>query len=838
MSAVRETVQLTSNEPKQQRRGRARSRSRSRGRSKSRGRSRSRSRGRSNRMPIGTLATSVRGGGRQGASVTETIRVTQGDNSGPRGRGRGRGRGRWIRGRGRGLIGALNREQREINALKKKTDGPKVAKYMNGTLTIGVVSGNASQSEIQRKYHVMLHPCLLKDANTAGSLTPLSDTAKDYSLWRCVKAHVRLVPLVNASVVSGSFCIQSLDQNAESAKAVNIDDLTTRPYNETQLGERSEWRVNSRLLEGQRQGWWICDTNEDPSLCSGPAIDVHVYGRTFDLLNTSSSILPSYDGPLWLCQLVYGFQFANWEPKPGMGTLDVETVNATDVTITTNANGELVAEVTETTGKLHMLTTKHDKDVYRTGRAKSFKSVAGAENLGTTIFQVVSGAAEAIASAVPGPWSWLIKGGLWFARRLFGQGSNDDNIQFVLYPDLSQAQRDNRITDANLPGPISFGPDDHLGVTQYNTTNVQYNTATGGGEPTTIPSFPFGPGVLMENPLKMSDGTVLTKVQSWSATCFGGFSMNINTSRPTRTLLAAFDQVKILTHELVELRTGTQQYLEVEIYSNQFGAVDGTSQWKSFDGTWINSNTPTGTVILEPHHGGLYGDKPNYSRGVLGNGHSIINFLGSQPSSVNYIGGFYKVKGISAIQNDGAGSGPMPVGYYPKWVDFASTTLWVCSVDVGNNHHYFEDTGFIFVDTQKRNIGYWTWRPNGIYAEGEKAGQVMPGNGNPSVSASVEANLVSNWYILTNNLRAPAKKREVTFRDYIDDDVLYNDPGDGFNSDCECEGACACGSSFEQVNSDNDDYNPLIGSKPLTTSEMESMIKGLQQMILKKKDSE
>nr|UCW36909.1 MAG: capsid protein [Astroviridae sp.] len=775
----KEVVKVKNDNPKPQREGRSRTRSNSRGRndgrSSSRGR-RSLSRGRSNSKTTGTLTTGGRGTYKSGAIVRESISITHGNNT-PR-RPRSTSRGRWRgfgRGRGRGSWrgrGALSHVEKQITSLKKKVDGPKVAKQMKGTLTIGQVRGNLSSTQVlERKYHINTHPSILKDLGSGVALTPLTDTAKDYALWRLDGFHVRLMPLVNTSNVTGSIIVMSLDQNGDSSKDVNIDDLLTRPYCEGSIGQRIEWRIPPRLLEGPRQGWWLVDTNESGPDCLGPAIDVHVYGETFDLLKVSTTDAPlsPYGGPLWVVQIVYTFSFANYEPKPGMGVMDTAQLPAENIVVGDDGEGQLTATIVEPTGKLHTMTFRADPHFGK--HTRGLKAVQAGESIGSTIWQVVTQAGETLADTVPGPWSWLIKGGLWFARRIFGNGENgineeEDRVQFLLYPDFEQAQRDVRITSSGISTPIQLGSDDGLNVTQLNTTNVQNNETA--NQVANNNSYPVPVYYKSENLLKEQNGTIATGNATKSMWVLGGYLLDWNTPWGQSIEINVPQSVQFNTY-VTGLKYGTQLRAVGGPKTAAYGGHPASGSQYSF-GRIVTAGNWTGSGAIIPHHM-LAPYLQNYHRGVLGDPLSLLKTLSSFPPGVKTWGGFYRVvsmDGDSGMPDSAGGFLPF---VWPDWLQGKTSTpnnLWACVTACGDRYGYIDDNSAIIVDTVAQDVTIIAFWPFGARINPQWGG--LPGKG------------TSCWYIITNNFAGLSVEKKVRF--------LRNEDFSDFS--CSCAGACNC----------------------------------------------
>nr|UCW36908.1 MAG: capsid protein [Astroviridae sp.] len=486
---------------------------------KPRGRSRSRSRG-----------------GNSGESVVKTVTVVEDNGAKPK-RGRSRSRSK-SRGRRRGILkqsanpvsaaiatniqrrkrsrsrgrnknksnkGGQAHLQREITALKRKTNGPKVSDTFKLTVTVGVVSGNtADDFGIQRSLSLLLHPVLLRDATANNASTPLSDRAKNYALWRCTGCHVRFMPFVNDSHVTGTLIFGSVDLDAQAAKPLSIDAILARPYCEMSLGGRGQWSIPQKTLRGPEEGWWKVDTNDTATNAVGPGIDIHTYGTTYNLLSVPTATttpptigtqnLPKYTGPLCSVQVTLSFEFANWEPKPALGTLVSETISSEGVTLSTDDEQNIVLTPDVTPGWLSFneMSQAVECHIHPHYHFPGLKAVAPSRGLGSTIWAITDTVADVASTVLPGPWGWLFKNGYSFLRRIFGtSGSNPTGPSYKVYASMEDAQRDVGCTnDVPLSSAVRLQMGE-VRLAQMNNTNVQ--TAINFAPTGYVPPTPPGP---------------------------------------------------------------------------------------------------------------------------------------------------------------------------------------------------------------------------------------------------------------------------------------------------------------------------------------------------------
>lgn len=388
-------------------------------------------------------------------------------------------------------------------------------------LTLGFVSGNGNPDlDMVRQLTTFLNPSLLKSEDAGEAMTPLSDRAADYALWRVQSFEFVFIPLVQPTMVTGAFVTAALDLDGQSAKAETIDSVLAKPHMECQLGVQFRWKPRVRDLEGPRETWWELNTNNEAEVAVGPVFSVWLYGQTTNLLMikpTGADAEPNfYTGKLFSVQLRVTYQFANWEPKPAMKVMEKEVFPTDAAKITTDADNNLVIEVTQTPEQanrksLQQFMSRHESHLvsprYHAPGVGKFASTSG---LGTTVWSLADQAVPSVASSL-GPWGWLLKGGYYFLRKLFSTTEDAETTSFLMYPSMSDAQRHN---PAQMPQPITTPIDVPLStvkVTQMNAPNVQIagsNTTAQACPPPPPPgdTFPTSPTAPTKSPLFRQDG--------------------------------------------------------------------------------------------------------------------------------------------------------------------------------------------------------------------------------------------------------------------------------------------------------------------------------------------
>lgn len=327
----------------------------------------------------------------------------------------------------------LRQLERRIKKLGREEKGPKVNDIMTTTLTLGVVPGSTNKG-LGRIRKLFLNPALLKPSEAEEASTPLSIRASQYDMWRVQKVHLTFRPLVSATVVTGSLCFADLDQEGAAAKPETIDTVKARPHTEVCIGQLRTWRVPRKFLVGPRHGWWYVDTNEDPTLSLGPAINIWLYMNTRNVFSAENS---TYDGPLFLAEMQVTFQFSNYNPKPGMQTMvtqQLENISTGSAEFTEDIDGSLMLRV-PANSKLYKTLSFTDESFEQKIRAER----NGA--LGAKIWSLASDVVDTISTSL-GPWSWLVKGGWFLLRRIFGNpdGRANEAMYFKVFSSVEDAR--------------------------------------------------------------------------------------------------------------------------------------------------------------------------------------------------------------------------------------------------------------------------------------------------------------------------------------------------------------------------------------------------------------
>nr|AJM71317.1 capsid protein [Avian nephritis virus] len=355
----------------------------------------------------------------------------------------------------------LRKVEKQVKVLKARTNGPKVNDTMKTTVTVGTLVGQ-TQSGLNRQLRVSFNPLLMKSTD-GGNTTPLSIRASMYEMWKPLSVEIYTTPLSGFSSVVGSVGFMVLTLNGLEASADSIDTIKARKHVQMALGRPYRLKLNARELAGPREGWWLVDTSESPADAYGPAIDLMLAYATENLLGTSSGATTSYTGTLWQVEMRVSYAFSTYNSKPGLQTLISQSLNGGQ-TVTIQPSPD--------DGSLIMTTTSQQVLALLTPR------VAGQKKGKSQTIWAIAGSAVDAAATVLGPWGYLLKGGFWLVRLIFGGTSarNPTTRQYQIYPSVESALTDQPIY-GNATGTQSVNvPICH--ITEVVNPNAESNNLT------------------------------------------------------------------------------------------------------------------------------------------------------------------------------------------------------------------------------------------------------------------------------------------------------------------------------------------------------------------------
>lgn len=357
----------------------------------------------------------------------------------------------------RGLTRAIKRELK-----REGIDGPKVSVQQKITATFGLIKPNTT-GNTELELNFFLHPALAKEANDGSAFGPLQALAAQYSLWKLKHLAIRFTPMVGASAVSGTVVRVSLNLS-QSPGVSNWSGLGARLHMDMHPGQTSTFYLRGDQVAGPRDGgWWFTDTNEEGSQSAGPIVEIHTMGLTRSTFRNED-----WTGPLFLVEGIGMWQFANYNVKPALGSLERrEGTSKVEIRASASQPITMVMNSADTIAQF-MDAAEPEIAAVPTGQA-----------VGETIFQVIDVGAKIAQNISPPPFGWLIKGGWWFVKKLLGK-ARDGTSEFVVYASLQDAQNNKpAVASSSLTGLNQQTTD--LMVTQINSPNVgpnPYGTAT------------------------------------------------------------------------------------------------------------------------------------------------------------------------------------------------------------------------------------------------------------------------------------------------------------------------------------------------------------------------
>lgn len=343
----------------------------------------------------------------------------------PRVRGRMQRPRRRRRQRPRNQNTTKNEVQREVKRLG--LTGPAPTIVQKATATLGSVQPNQS-GNLELEFQMCLNPSLVKETTGSNQFGPIQISASTYSLWKLRSAIFHFQPLVGSSAVSGTVYRISLNLSG-SPGSNSWSALGARFHMDVTPGQSRKFHVPKRMLQGTKEGWFQTDPKADPTNSLGGSVEVHSLGKTMSTYQATQ-----FTGDLFLLEMTATWEFTNYNAQPGLLTM-VKDTHQSKMEMTSEGNGSPLIMEVPVDSKLSNYT----------GGSSHTATAAG--TLGETIWSIVDTGVSTLSGVVPPPFGWLVKGGWWFVRRIFGKKTNSANeevAQFYVYQTLADAQNDNR----------------------------------------------------------------------------------------------------------------------------------------------------------------------------------------------------------------------------------------------------------------------------------------------------------------------------------------------------------------------------------------------------------
>lgn len=306
--------------------------------------------------------------------------------------------------------------------------------------TLGTVGSNGS-GDIETELAILLNPCTMKEATASNSYGPLQIFASTYTLFqiRSLKLHLR--PLVGSAPVSGTVVRMSWNPACNPTQT-SWSALGARKHSDTTPGRDGRFTLTARDLLGPKAGWYRTNTKGEPMMAFAGSLEIHTLGETRSTYKNEK-----YTGGLFLAELDVLWAFKDYSQQPGLTNL-LKGDSDGNATIKTDDEGKLI------------LTTPGASTLSRAARTTTASEI---------IWMVTDAIITAGASALPFPFSWLIRGGWWFLKRVAGAPTRSGEEQFVIYASINDARANVPCVASTTVSPINIGQLHFQQITPGNT---------------------------------------------------------------------------------------------------------------------------------------------------------------------------------------------------------------------------------------------------------------------------------------------------------------------------------------------------------------------------------
>ncbi|UMO75802.1 MAG: ORF2 [Xinjiang mamastrovirus 6] len=306
--------------------------------------------------------------------------------------------------------------------------------------TLGTVGANGS-GEIETELAVLLNPCTMKESTASNTYGPLQIFASTYTLFQIRSLKLHLKPLVGSAPVSGTVVRMSWNPACNPTQT-SWSALGARKHTDTTPGRDGRFTLTARDLLGPKAGWYRTNTKGEPMMAFAGSLEIHTFGQTLSTYKNAK-----YEGGLFLAELDVLWAFKDYSQQPGLTNL-LKGDSDGNATIKTDDEGKLI------------LTTPGTSTLARAARTTTASEI---------IWMVTDAIITAGASALPFPFSWLIRGGWWFLKRIAGAPTRNGEEQFVIYASINDARASVPCAVSTAITPIDVGRLHFQQITPGNT---------------------------------------------------------------------------------------------------------------------------------------------------------------------------------------------------------------------------------------------------------------------------------------------------------------------------------------------------------------------------------
>nr|WAK45913.1 MAG: capsid protein [Mamastrovirus 3] len=325
------------------------------------------------------------------------------------------------------------------------------------TATLGTVGSNQGES-IELEMSTLLNPALMKETTGSNQYGPLQIHASTYSLWKVDYLLLKLTPLVGSSAVSGTACRASFNLSGQPGSP-SWSALGARKHKDTNPGRPMTFYLSGNDIKGPKEGWFYCNTKNDPKMCIAGTLEIHTLGKTMSTYKNEA-----FNGPLFLVELTGQWSFKNYNPQPGMLNLVKAELKEQPQEVKINSKpGEPINISVPANAAL----------------ARTVGLVDLGVNAGATpadiIWQVADTTMDVVTGAFPPPFQWLFRAGWWFLKRIANRKQGGQHVEgepdagevtFQVYQSMTDAMND---TPCIATGPAKST---NTVVTGWNITQI------------------------------------------------------------------------------------------------------------------------------------------------------------------------------------------------------------------------------------------------------------------------------------------------------------------------------------------------------------------------------
>lgn len=268
------------------------------------------------------------------------------------------------------------------------------------TATLGTVGANQGD-DIELEMSSLLNPALMKETTGSNHYGPLQIYASTYSLWRLDYILLKLTPLVGGSAVSGTAIRASFNLSGQPGSP-SWSALGARKHKDTNPGRPMTFYLSGSDIKGPKDGWFFCNTKNDPQMCLAGSLEIHTLGKTMRTYQNGN-----FDGPLFLVELTGQWSFKNYNPQPGMLNLVKASLKEEPQKVKINGKpGEPITISVPNNSALARTIGQVDLGVEADATASEI------------IWQVADTVMDVLSGPLPAPFQWLFKAGWWFIKRI------------------------------------------------------------------------------------------------------------------------------------------------------------------------------------------------------------------------------------------------------------------------------------------------------------------------------------------------------------------------------------------------------------------------------------